>query len=476
MTESNSTLAKERRARIALWLLGMSALLLAFTPLAKLLVYGFPCLALGLASYYVMNHYREQYIQLAVWLYLLTPLLHRIVDSRLGSSETPIMTAPYLVSAVALIPLLMNLRRTVDSYILPFICVFAAITYGALITMVHAPVAVAVKGSVAWILPLVGCGYVYSQRDRVEEMFDAFVGATALGTLVVGVYGLVQYFRLPEWDRVWMEATELAAFGAPAPFEVRVFSTMNAPQIAGAFLAIGIIVTYWSRFRFKYISMAAGICSLALTISRAAWVAFVGGFLLLLIRLPAKERGKIILAGGLAVVVLLAGLAIPAVNDTLSPRFQSLTDVKNDDSANERAAIYSGVINSLQRTPFGLGIGVENDGSGGDMSDAEHDSTAINLLLSFGVLGTVVFCSATAILLWRVASYVPITKGPVQALPAVVVALLAESLLNNIITGPIAFLLWMIIGFGCAFDSTQKAKTVGGALGFYGAESGRLPT
>ncbi len=474
MTESHPTLVEERRARVALWVLGMSTLLLAFTPLAKLLVYGFPCLALALGGYYVMNHHREQYIQLAVWLYMLTPLLHRIVDSRLGSPETPIMTAPYLVSAVALLPLLMNLRRTVDSYILPLVCVFAAVIYGALITMVHAPVTLAVKGSASWILPLVGCGYVYSQRDQVEEMFDAFVDAITFGTLVIGSYGLVQYFRLPEWDRIWMETTELAAFGAPAPFEVRVFSTMNAPQIAGAFLAVGIIVTYWSKFRFKYVSMAAGICSLALTVSRAAWVAFVGGFLLLLIRLPTKERGKVILAGGVAVIVLFAGLAIPAVNDTLGPRFQSLTDVKNDDSANERAAIYSGVIDSLQRSPFGLGIGVENDGGGGDMSDAEHDSTAINLLLSFGILGTVVFGSATAILLWRVASYVPVAKGPVQALPALVVALLAESLLNNIITGPIAFLLWMIIGFGCAFDRTRNANSVGETLGLYGAESERL--
>lgn len=443
-------------------LFGVLSLLCAFSPLARGLVYGFPLASLGLGLYYILRKARERYIQLVLWLYMFTPLLHRMVDQHLGAPETPLMTAPYLVSAVAAIPLMMNASLFTEAYIAPLFCVALSIVYGAMITVVHAPPLLAIQGSVAWLLPLCGCGYIYSQRRFADQMFKAFVSAMVTGTFLIGLYGLIQYFLLPDWDRVWMEVSELVAFGSPAPFEVRVFSTMNAPQITGAFLAVGLIFTYWSQSRLKYVSMIAGVGSLALTISRAAWVSFVCGFLLLFIKLPNRDRAKVVLAAGIVLIVLLGGLAIPAVNDTLAPRFQSLTDVKHDDSANARVAIYSGVLDSLGRSPFGFGIGVENDGSGnGSMSDAEHDSTAINLLLSFGVVGTIAFCSGLAILLWRVARYAPLHRGSIQALPAVVVALLAESLLNNIITGPIAFLLWIIIGFGCAFDQRQRSALAG---------------
>ena len=143
-------------------------------------------------------------------------------------------------------------------------------------------------------------------------------------------------------------------------------------------------------------------------------------------------------------------MQIPAVNETISSRFDSLTDVKHDESANDRAETYQSVIQNLSRSPFGLGIGVEAQGRA-SVSDAEHDSTIVNMLLSLGVLGSAVFAFGLATLFAKIllAEGGRDTAG-LTALQAALVALMAEAALNNVLTGPVAFLTWSAIGLGYA--------------------------
>jgi hypothetical protein len=95
------------------------------------------------------------------------------------------------------------------------------------------------------------------------------------------------------------------------------------------------------------------------------------------------------------------------------------------------------------------------------VADAEHDSTIVNMLLSLGVLGSLVFTFGMVTLFARI-----VLTGSnggaagLTALQAAVVALAAEAALNNVLTGPVAFLTWSAIGLGWANVEVRKGLRV----------------
>src|SRR3712207_6929840 len=48
------------------------------------------------------------------------------------------------------------------------------------------------------------------------------------GVLVMGVYGLIQFFFLPPWDRYWMENSPITSFGLPEPLGDRKSTRLNS--------------------------------------------------------------------------------------------------------------------------------------------------------------------------------------------------------------------------------------------------------
>lgn len=447
-------------ARISLshkkmWILAALASLSFMSPLARLLVYVLPCFSLVLAVDFIRKD-KTAYIEFVCWLYMLTPLVRRYIDYKTGASETIVMVAPYVAVAVCLWVLLPRWTEVFRTRNAALLCVLAAIVYASATTVFQMLLGGLGKGIVAWLMNLLFAFYLVMERKYIREMYVGFERAMVYGTLVVGVYGVLQYFVLPDCDRVWLEMAELVSFGAPLPMEVRVFSTMNAPQVLGAYLLVGIFIAYGSSYRIKFVSVFAGLASLLLSMSRSSWVAFLAGALFLAFRLPTRERKKIFVIGAICMGTILIGMQVPSLNETLSDRFRSLTD-SNDNSAYDRTKTYSAVFQSIASSPFGLGLGVEGDEKGSEsISDAEHDSSLVNLLLSFGVIGSIVFCSGLFGASYRIilASNSNLVI-PLTAIQASLFALIAEAAFNNILTGPIAFLTWCIVGLGYAAMETR---------------------
>ena len=263
-----------------------------------------------------------------------------------------------------------------------------------------------------------------------------------------------------------MMNSDLVSIGQPEAWQVRVFGTMNAPQVFAAFLVVGILISLRSQSKFRFLSLPVGIAALILTMARSGWVALVVGVLYLCVYLTTRQRIQL-----LAVVIacgVLAGAAMQnsQVSEILTKRFQSFSDAKNDDSLSDRLQDYGTLVHLMSEEPFGSGIGSDAGGSTGDASAstsaggiASRDSTIMTVMLSMGWLGTLTFVIGIGLIAMDM--LIGDSRSDPALLPAraAFIALVAEAPLNNIAAGPVAFLVWCTIGFCLAQRQTVDEES-----------------
>ena len=188
------------------------------------------------------------------------------------------------------------------------------------------------------------------------------------------------------------------SIGNPEPKEVRVFSTMNGPQILASFLAVGLIIAFSLRHRIRWVAIPMGLLCLVLSLARSGWVAAVAGTLYLLWHLPHRQRFRLVAVAILAVVVMIGALQNPDLQQVMSQRFDTLTDVRNDTSFMDRVESYRALFAGFLDNPFGLGMGATpaaaeatsqrfvHAGWAGDLGD----STVAMIMTTMGLAGGLV--------------------------------------------------------------------------------------
>lgn len=439
---------RARRLMIA-FALFVSAVM--FTPAAKVLTLLFPagCLVIG---GFLIRRNSGLFLEFVTWLFVLTPLVRRIVDYESGVREMTIISTPFLVMSVPILFVLARWRRTVRRESAPLLYAIGAVFYGAFIACIHLEISSAAVGLLMWATPILFGLYLVSERGNVSELCRSIQRALLGGTLIAGLYGILQYFAIPPWDAAWMRTVDMVTIGKPEPMEVRVFSTMNSPQILAAFLMVGVLLAYRMVSRWKYLILLAGITSLALSFARSAWVGLIAGFIVYTYRASFKERMRSLTATVGCAVFVFAAMSIPQVSEALSSRFTTFTDLKHDESALDRQETYDQVIDMLRRSPAGIGLGVDQG-----MGDAENDSSIVAALLSLGLPGSLVFASALGMSLYSLfARDRSRNVTQVLGLQCCLAGLVVESPLNNVINGQIAFLTWSFIGLSCAFVMQRR--------------------
>jgi O-Antigen ligase len=426
---------------------------LMFTPGAKLLILLYPC-----GCFYVaFSTFRKdsaQFLEFATWIFFLTPFVRRVVDYETNAREMAIISTPFVILVIPLLFVVMRWRKIATRQSAPFLYAIAAILYGVFIACAHAQFSSAATGVMTWLTPIAFGLYLLSEREHVSALYNGFERAMLGGTFVAGAYGLIQYFIVPSWDAAWMRSVDMVTIGQPEPTEVRVFSILNSPQILAAFLMVGILMAYRMRSRWKYPILLAGVASLALSFARSAWIGLLAGLLFLGFFASPKERIRTITATIGCALLVFAAFNVPALADALSTRFSTFTDLRHDESALDRKETYAQVIEMLQHSPTGIGLGVDNG-----MADAENDSSVVAVLLSLGIPGALVFAVALCICACTLFSPRAVRdRSQLLGLQCCFVGLAVESPLNNVINAQIAFLLWSLIGLSYGIRATQQNR------------------
>ena len=436
------------------WMLAFAAvvLLCAFTPAAPVLLILAPLGTLYLSFRFVRKA-PGLYVEFVCWLYFCCSFVRRVAEMHGTPAANSLLAVPLVALLACVFHVLARWTRLPSRSTAPFGYVLAGITYGALLAGLQFRFAALGATLPLWLLPAVFGLYVFTERAHLDEMYAGFESAMVRGILLAGVYGVIQYMYLPVWDARWMQAAELVSIGKPEPMEVRVFSILNAPQVLGAFMSLGIFVAYRSRIPWRWLAMAAGFVGLVLSSARSAWVALAVALLYYVLRGTARERSRMIVMAGAATVLLIGLSQMPVVGESLTARFASLTDGQHDDSAADRSETYGRVLAEIASSPFGRGIGVD-DG----VEDAEHDSSIVNMVLCLGVFGSIVFLAGLGVMTAKV--LLPkrrLRDSPLLAVQACLVFVWAEVPLNNVLSGPIAFLMWTVVGFGLALVLQERS-------------------
>lgn len=296
-------------------------------------------------------------IEFSLWLWILGPQVRRMVDVSTAYYHDPsyILIAAPLASLV-LSPHIRTLRwQGLRRPVRPLLMAVAAITVGYAVGAVQIGLRPATGALLLWLVPpLLGLQAIAVGDDH-DELAAAVERVFVWGTLIVGIYGIVQFSAVPTWDAFWMNNAPIASIGAPHPFEVRVFSTLNSPGPLATFLAAAVLYLTSARHAMRVPAQVAGLMCLALSMVRTAWLATLLG--LVFVMTAGRSRARVTALTALALVAVAILQVSGPVEQAIVDRIDESREGSQDDSFVARLALHEEMVPALVDDVAGRGLG-----------------------------------------------------------------------------------------------------------------------
>jgi hypothetical protein len=425
--------------------------------------YLIPVAATGTA-YLLYRRAPATYVSFVWWLWFLSCFIRRMVDFRSGFADSnPIVAAPFLASLVC-IPALFDRAeawRLRGSF--PFVLGFVSALYGLGVGFLCIPKKILLMSALGWFAPLVFGFFIFSEfadAGRREAMMNSLQTTFRWGVLVMGVYGVIQYYLAPAWDALWMTESKMGSIGSPEPFGIRVFSTMNGPGALAFTLVAGLMLLLSQRGLMPLIAGAAGCATLLLSSVRSAWAALLLAILLLAIR-DKKYFIRLTVAAVLLGVCIAGAMAIEPIRENVQNRFSSFTDMKDDTSYQDRQSGHEKMTAYAADEPFGTGLGTMDANFTGKTALGTRDSGLWEIALSLGWVGGAVYLAALGLLMWNAWRAGLSRTGTELIAACICIGLISQLLLGSVMLGVTGCTIWM---FG-AIAMTSSDSVVAPAEG-----------
>jgi hypothetical protein len=307
-----------------------------------------------------------------------------------------------------------------------------------------------------WLLP-VAFGHFIACRHRSYP--DAAAGMKRLAVLaglLLGVYGIWQFLDPPPWDAYWMSQVPMTNIGSPAPYQVRVFSTLNSPGTFGLGIMAILTVLLTVKLPWRLLAMGPALTALLLSLVRSAW----GGWLLACLMFLGLARGR---ARG-AILVLIPGVALLAlailssgpVAETISGRFATVGDISADQSFQDRVEFHLNFAAQAFGNPLGHGLGATGlSAKLGDAASvpgalADFDSGVMNIAFELGWLGSAAYVTGVAMLFVRALRTAPREDEFAVASLAIASSILAQLIFVNTLNGFGGLLFFTFVSLAAA--------------------------
>jgi hypothetical protein len=385
------------------------------------------------------------YVQYSLWVWFLTPLVRRIVDWHFGYMDpNAVLLTPFLVAGISGLTVIRPNQRLDTRVPMGFVLCGMAVVYGFIVGMILHPSAETVFGLLNWLCPLLFGLHIYLNWERYEEYRAAITRTFLWGVLILGLYGIYQYFLPPEWDRYWLINASLnslaPSFGQPESLLVRVWSTLNAPGPFANTMMVGLLSLFVVQSPLKVPAAAVGSLSFLLSGVRTAWISWILGLIWFLKRTKPHSSIRIILS----LVVLLACLLAFANDTTLAPavvdRLKTFTDLNHDESFGARVEMYRVLLNDAFENPFGHGLK--------NLETARNipvDSGILVMIFSLGWLGIGLFAVGIFTFFFRPESRQGNDDDFTAVANALMVAIVAQVIGGNIFVNVTGALFWVSV-------------------------------
>jgi hypothetical protein len=391
-------------------LLCFAMLLLAAAHQGALLTLAFPALAtlVGLWLFFMSP---ARYVGFVWWMWFLSPEVRRFADYLKGA-YTPtsmIQIAPVAVTMICGIGLMRRYRLLGTWRGLPILLILLGIGYAYVVGIVSCGPLAATYDLANWVYPvLIGLHIIAHPRDYPEYR-DAIVSTFVWGMLVMGAYGMVQFFLMPAWDAMWMTGSQMNSEGDPVRMGVRVFSTMNSSGPFAFAMMGALVLVPASPQRLRWVAAAAGFAAFGLSLVRSTW----GGWAIALVIQLAKSSNRVRIRTILGLAVL-TGLCMPMlafgpVAERLSARLQTVSNLDSDHSYAARNQFYATFAQTAFTNVAGAGLGatgtstkLSQSGDGSQLGKyGNFDSGVMNIPFVLGWPGTLLYLSGIGWLLAR---------------------------------------------------------------------------
>jgi hypothetical protein len=438
-------------------LLPVALFLAGLGPLNRAL---YPATAFAAAAYLYVKR-SPWYVGLCIWLFCATPLVRRLTDFQAGWDPTnPVLLAPYLACLLAALSFLPYALRDRPTFVAPFVAMLACVGYGLTLAVVEGRTASGLVDALRWSAGPLCAVHLLRHADRQPALHRVVVTSFLVALPPMAVYGVVQFMTPAAWDRAWMSdvvSLGLVSIGQPAPFEVRVFGTMNSPASFAAVLTVGLIASLGRPLGWALPALLVMGLALGLTQYRAGWGGTLIGVACLALAGSAKEKLRVALASVL--LVLSTGLlaAVPEVNRTIAERFDTLTRLSSDESGEERLQEYGRFFSQTEGLILGQGLAVSGatrrlDGQ----AVAVIDGGLTEPFLALGVFGGTIFLAGVAGAFGATFSWGSRACGHMPLYRAIAVANLVQLPFGRVLIGEHGFGMWLFIGLALAAIVAQR--------------------
>jgi hypothetical protein len=269
--------------------------------------------------------------------------------------------------------------------------------------------------------------------------------------LLMGGYGLVQFFIMPQWDALWMLGSQMNSQGDPVPFGVRVFSTMNSSGPFALAMMGAMVYVMAANHRVRWVAGALGFLSFCLSLVRSTWGGWVIAMLIQLAKSNNKVRIRIVASAVLLVGLCVPLLAIGPVAERMQARLDTIVNLHDDQSYAARNEFYATFAKTAFTDVTGEGLGatgtstkLSNDG--GQLGQyGNFDSGVMNIPFVLGWPGTLLYMSGVIWLLVRAlrASFKLRDDKFASASLSLALAIFAMLVFTNSLVGTGGLLLFM---------------------------------
>jgi hypothetical protein len=425
----------------------MLSILCLFTGDSRILNFAFPAgaFAVGVFLYW---RYPILYLGFNWWLWFLSPLLARLVEYQNNWTEPNlrlIILAPYLVT---MLTALSCFKYFPGLFRLAFTGIFYSLCVGLL---KFNPTPDLIRDSLSWFSGvflgshlLANWQYYPYYRRNTQRVF-------CWGVLVMGLYGIVQYITAPAWDQFWLKNAEKLQLccGWPEPFMMRVWSTLNYPFTFAYVMMAGLLLLLSYPGPLNIFSIGSGFVSFLLSLVRGAWMGWCIGLFMFFVLLKPNHKARFfgitLVIGFMLSLLFTLGLfgtvdSIP-FSESITSRIQSLGDIQADHSANERAEIYSELVNSAVSEVIGRGMGGEGI----------IDAGLLDLVATLGWFGMIPYGGSILLIIFNLLQNTKTRFDPfVDAAYAIVFSLVATLPFNNTLVLLPGVLFWGFAGMAMA--------------------------
>lgn len=398
------------------------------------------------------------HLQVAITLFCLTPFLRRIVDLHAGFDTTSVMLIGPMIAILIPTVELRDLFRpghTISPELQPFLIVGGCIVYGGLISLMEGDLISVASGMLKWAAPLLYGMWLFERARSDDTVLAGAVRAFLVVMPALGAYAIYQYVSPPMWDQYWMRSAPMDSIGYPAPYQVRVFSTMNSPGSYATFTVCGLLLVGFCRSGWSSVLLAVP-CSLGLLLSqyRSAWIELIVALLFCMLFAATRRRAIGFACGG--AIAIAGALSTSPFSDVIATRLDSLGNGSQDGSAQERIQQFSMMLNMKDGSLLGHGFFSVDGGKTGLLIDGQ-------IISCWYTMGLIVGMICLAALFWSIGQGMMRTAGrrdPARVvLGAVMAGALAQIPLAGVASGETGFLFWSLAALAAAGEPLAAAGT-----------------